>query len=84
MNRRIRRAVDRHNDELEKLIMEKTTKALKDQKIDYTIQNGEILTSRKKDVQFIYDDVRLTVFSAFSKAQGNMDIFRKLFARMTE
>jgi glycerol-3-phosphate cytidylyltransferase-like family protein len=79
VNRQLRRAITRHNDEVDRFILRKTIKVLERLNIDYTVIGDEIVTPRKKEVQDIYDNTRLNALTCFSRCGGSIAKFKQLY-----
>ncbi len=79
MNRLIRRALKKNNDEVTRIVKQATVRRLKHFDIDFTIHDDRIVSTRAKDVEDVYNATMTQVIADFNRVGGKLDKLKQIY-----
>lgn len=79
MNRLIRRALKKNDKAITKIVRNMTIRRLKEHDIDYNIVLDNIISTRAKDVQDIYNATMTQVIADFNRCGGSLHKLKQIY-----
>lgn len=79
MNRTVKRAIKRHDKDITSLVRKVTIKRLKSLDIDYVSHGDNIVSTRNKDVERIYNEVMIEILALMNRYQGKFHIIKQIY-----
>lgn len=79
MNRLIRRALKKHNNEITRIVKQATVRRLKYFEIDFSIHGDNIISTRAKDVEDVYNATMTQVIADFNRVGGKLDKLKQIY-----